>query len=72
MSVVKCLVGGGVKIQTMAIGPDLLTALLYYLDNLWNPAEGDDKKKPVQFQNFRKAEELEVPDASQGIGEGKY
>lgn len=47
------------------IGPELLIALLYYLDNSWNPAEGNDKKKPVQSQNSRKAKELEVPDASQ-------
>ena len=46
-----------------------LNALLYYLDNFWNPAEGDDNKES-SFNNSRKAQELEVPEASQGRSEG--
>ena len=35
----------------------LLNALLYYLDNLWDLAEGGDKKKQGQF-NARTSESL--------------
>lgn len=50
LSVAKCLVGSEAKIQNMAIGSDLLNALLYYLDNLWNPAEGEETSSIPEFQ----------------------
>lgn len=39
------------------IGPMLLIALLYYLNNLWKSTVGDDKKKQSQF-NSRTLERL--------------
>lgn len=47
-----------------------LKDLLYYLDNFLKPAEENERKQSqLNSRTLRKAQELEVPTASQGVCE---